>query len=262
MKPLKLLRNLLSFVALGLAGAPLALAQSHSSGAHFGGGSHFGGAGHFGYGGGHLPGGEAHFRSGARIDGGGGLSGRSAGLPRSGYRGGITDGSGLHFTPRGSYRGYRGDNGRRWHGGYWRGRYWPGTGFRSGFVWFLPAIPLGFATYWWGGLPYYYDGDVYYTWNPRYHGYVVTDPPPAAEPDGESAADQTPPGAVAEELFAYPRNGQNPEQAAKDREECRSWAVGETGFDATHVPASGKGSAQDLQRATAACLEARGYSTR
>ena len=49
-----------------------------------------------------------------------------------------------------------------------------------GFAWFLPVLPLAYATYWYGGVPYYYANDVYYTWDPSYSGYVATDPPPVA----------------------------------------------------------------------------------
>ncbi len=50
--------------------------------------------------------------------------------------------------------------------------------YGAGFAWFLPILPLAYATYWYSGVPYYYANDVYYTWNPSYDGYVATDPPP------------------------------------------------------------------------------------
>ena len=264
--------------------------RSAGGGMHFGGGGMRSGGG-VRFGAGARPGtGGLHFNGGARagtgglhfnaprVGAGGQYYGRSAGVPRAGFsRPGIADNrSGLHFVPRGGYSGHAGYRGygrpgyygHGWRGGYWGGRYWPRAGFRSGFSWFLPVLPLGFSTYWWGGLPYYYYGDAYYTWNPYYNGYIATEPPPVADGGGTAsssedvAEDATPPGADIPEIFAYPKNGQSEEQAAKDKDECQQWAVSETGFDAAHIPASGKGSVEDLQRAKAACLDARGYSTR
>ncbi len=70
-------------------------------------------------------------------------------------------------------------------GGYWHGVFWPHVWFNPGYAWFLPVLPLGYATFWWGGVPYYYWNNVYYTWSPGDNGYVVTDPPPAAGENGD-----------------------------------------------------------------------------
>ena len=40
----------------------------------------------------------------------------------------------------------------------------PGT--TPGWAWYLPVLPLGYATFWWGGVPYYYWNSLYYTWSP------------------------------------------------------------------------------------------------
>jgi hypothetical protein len=130
-----------------------------------------------------------------------------------------------------------------------------------------------YATYWWGGTPYYYTNDVYYTWNSGYNGYVVTDPPPAdgtasapadgsygsAEP-GSSSSDSGSSGGSTE-VYAYPKSGQSDEQQATDRYECHKWAVAQSGFDPTHG-AQASGSAADYRRAMAACLDGRGYSAK
>ena len=79
-----------------------------------------------------------------------------------------------------------------WNGGYWRGGYWPRAWYGWDYPWFLAALPVAYATYWWAGVPYYYANDVYYTWNSGYNGYVVTDPPPVD--DGTTAGDNTPTG--------------------------------------------------------------------
>jgi hypothetical protein len=40
-------------------------------------------------------------------------------------------------------------------------------------------------------------------------------------------------------VYVYPSRGQTQEQLARDRYECQSWAVGETGFDPARSPAPG-----------------------
>jgi hypothetical protein len=120
---------------------------------------------------------------------------------------------------------------------------------------------LAYATYWWGGVPYYYANDVYYTYNPDYEGYVATDPPPVAESgaaaDGAAPAVGPPPGdggAAAGQIFMYPKNGQSAEQQATDKAECQQWAQQQAG----QVAQNGS----DYQRAMTACVEGRGYSAR
>jgi hypothetical protein len=66
-----------------------------------------------------------------------------------------------------------------------------------------------------------------------------------------------------ERLFAYPKNGQGPNQQATDRAECRTAAIGQSGFDPSMPPdadAASKG--QAYANAYAGCLEARGYSVK
>jgi hypothetical protein len=126
-----------------------------------------------------------------------------------------------------------------------------------------------YATYWWSGIPYYYANDLYYTWNPGYNGYVVTDPPPADGSDGVSSGDGGYEAAEAgasdsagsAEVYAYPKSGQSEEQQSADRYECHKWAVAQSGFDPTH-PSSPTGNRDDYRRAMAACLNGRGYSAK
>ncbi len=120
-----------------------------------------------------------------------------------GYHGGV---GGYHGYGgyHGGYHGY--STGAYWHGGYWHGGYWPRAYYGWGYAWFLPVLPLAYATYWYGGAPYYYANDVYYTWSPSYDGYVATDPPPVADPSGAAAAaapDQSSGGAPQ----GYPADG-------------------------------------------------------
>jgi hypothetical protein len=95
-------------------------------------------------------------------------------------------------------------------------------------------------------------------------------PPPAAAPPGVPPPPTagSAPLPVSGNVFIYPRNGQSPDQQARDRYECHSWASGQTGFDPTAatpfgVPASQVAARRaDYNRALAACLDGRGYTVR
>jgi len=293
-------------LGVAVAAAPALTYAQHGfggGGGHASGGGHFGGGGHFS-GGGHAP--AAHFGG----MGGGHYAVAPHFAPGGGYHpgfaaphGGIVAGN--HFVGPGGFHGGAGfargnaywHGGGYWGGGYWHGVFWPHVWFNPGFAWFLPILPLGYATFWWGGLPYYYWNNVYYTWNPGYNGYVVTDPPPAAGNTADTSADATddsgqytqaapadyspapgqPPAAPATApgqpapvsaptgggagVYLYPRNGQSDTQTQNDRYECHSWAVNQTGFDPTRA-AQQSGNAADYRRAMIACLDARGYSAR
>jgi hypothetical protein len=137
------------------------------------------------------------------------------------------------------------------------------------------VLPLGYATFWWGGVPFYYVNSVYYAWDPSANGYIVTNPPPVAGdgtddgapsdsggyPADQGSAGQGAPASSADNIFMYPQNGQSQEQQSTDRYECHRWAQDQTGFDPTQ-PNGGSGSASpdDYRRAMIACLSARGYS--
>jgi hypothetical protein len=194
----------------------------------------------------------------------------------------------------GYYHGGYYGGGRYWGGGYWHGGYWPYAWYRPGWAWFYPILPIGYATFWWSGVPYYYWNNLYYTWNPGYNGYVVTDPPPLAgggtyddsAPADASGVTAAPPPAgyqpsaapgpagggpaggagpttgVGSDVYVYPRNGQSEQQTNTDRYECHSWAANQTGFDPTRSAQGGTGTLPDYRRAMIACLDARGYSAR
>lgn len=249
-------------LAAGVLGAALAAAPAfaqHSSGGHGGGGGHFGGggghsaaaapAGHAG--GGHYGGAVSRLAprgpygaAGPRF--GGGIPRGYAG-PSPGYYGGRA----AYGYPGTSFRGY--STGAYWGGGYWRGGYWPRAYYGFGFSWFLPILPLAYATYWYGGIPYYYTNDVYYTWNPDYSGYTVTDPPPvAAQGSAEGGTPGGLPSGGASQVFMYPRNGQSEDQQATDRRECEQWAGEQAG--------TGAANQEEGRRAMLACVEGRGYS--
>jgi hypothetical protein len=68
-------------------------------------------------------------------------------------------------------------------------------------------------------------------------------------------------------VFLYPKNGQSPDQQARDRYECYRFAVAQSGFDPTRStgaasPAPGNEPQSDYDRAQSACFEARGYASR
>jgi hypothetical protein len=247
-----------------LAAAAPALAQSHGGG-HAGSGGHTGGGGHAAAAG-HV-GGSAHFAAAGHY--GGGYAHGYTGGYAGGYHGAGFASHAAYGRP-GAYYGHGYSTGAYWRGGYWHGGFWPRAYYGLGFSWFLPVLPLAYATYWYGGLPYYYANDVYYTYNPAYEGYVATDPPPLADSSG--SADVTPvPGTAATppnggpapgdsgamatgQIFMYPKNGQSPEQQATDKAECQQWAQQQAGQVAQNT--------LDYQRAMAACVEGRGYSAR
>jgi hypothetical protein len=240
------------------ASAP-ALAQH--GGGHAGGGGHAAGGGHVGGGGvhasaGHFGGaGAVHYAGGGAHFAGanGGAVGRSYAGATAALRGNAYGGRGGYAYPGGAYR----------HG-YSTGAYW-GAYYGYGYSWFLPVLPLAYATYWYGGVPYYYANDVYYTWNPAYDGYTATDPPPAADTgasvsDGSYDASAPPPapatdpnaGGQQAQIFMYPKNGQSEAQQSTDKRECQQWAASQAG--------QGAGTGDDYRRALLACVTGRGYS--
>ncbi len=271
-------------------------------GGHFGGGfggGHFGGG--FGGGGHGFGGGGFHFGGYGHAYGGGhafaaphyGVTGHSYG----GYGGRYFASSGRGFAyagPHSAYAAHSGyvahpgavaphpgvgapsatyywHGGHAWAGGYWHGGYWPHCWYYPGWAWYLPVLPVGYATYWWGGVPYYYWNSLYYTWSPAQSGYVVTDPPPVegveGSSDGSGGYEQAPESSYAPQssgsagdVYVYPRNGQTQQQTDNDRYECHSWAVSQSGFDPTRPQQAGN--PDDYRRAMVACLDARGYSAR
>jgi hypothetical protein len=60
-----------------------------------------------------------------------------------------------------------------------------------------------------------------------------------------------------------PRNGQTPDQQARDRYECYRFAVAQSGFDPIRSAGGTNGELQsNYERAQAACFDARGYTVR
>ncbi len=282
--------------AVLLVGSSAVIAEPHGGGGHssgggFGGGGHFSGGG-FG-GGGHSFSGGAHFSAGGHFSaphmsvnrapmGGHFSAAPHYYAPNGGHIAGRVGGN--YGYGRGYGYGYRGGYGYRpaWGGGYWHGGFWPAAYYGWSYPLYLGFLPAVYATYWWGGIPYYYVDNVYYTWNAAENGYVAADPPPAADgysddvnaaaaagPDAGTAADNAPPdvaqGAQSNlGIIAYPRNGQSEQQQSTDKFQCHTWAKGQAGFDPTSQSSSNASpSARSAYgRAMSACLEARGYTVR
>ncbi len=139
---------------------------------------------------------------------------------------------------------------------------------------FLPILPPFYTTIWVAGVPYYYADDVYYVYRGPVSGYEVVAPPPEAQvadapppPGGPPGPPGPGPAPASHELFIYPKNGQSPDQQAKDRYECHSWAMSQTGFDPMVAnggvpPDQTAPKRADYDRAMDACLEGRGYTVR
>jgi hypothetical protein len=157
---------------------------------------------------------------------------------------------------RGGYGGFRGGYGYGWRGGFWGPWGWGLGGLGLGL--YFATLPYYYSTYWWGGVPYYYADNTYYTWNSGVGQYQTVAPPP--EVQSQLGAQGS---ASATDLIAYPKNGQSQEQLGKDKFECHKWAVGQTGFDPTQ-PGGGSAPANrsNYLRAQSACLEGRGYSVK
>jgi hypothetical protein len=123
----------------------------------------------------------------------------------------------------------------------------------------VPILPPFYTTIWLGGIPYYYANDVYYVWRSDLNGYEVASPPIKEE---EASLPY-----VADELYAYPKEGQSEQQQADDKYACHRWGVEQTGYDPTQPPTNLSvkelnKKREDYNRAMKACLEGKGYSVR
>jgi len=114
-----------------------------------------------------------------------------------------------------------------WHGGGWG---W-GWGWGPAFGVAL-GVDLALAS------PYYYAPPVVYATPPVV--YAAPAPAPA-------------PAVAAPDPVIYPRNGQSPAQTETDMRACNAWATSQPRASAD---------ASVFQRATAACMDGRGYSIR
>lgn len=132
------------------------------------------------------------------------------------------------------------------HGGPGGGGHWgPGPGAHG------DGLPSYARELWVGSMLYFVAAGTYYLWNGSSQRYEVVSPP-AAEPQASVAS---------YEVIAYPARGQAGEQQGRDRYECHTWAVGQSGFDpATTAQAVASDAVERYRRALSACLSGRGYS--
>jgi len=156
------------------------------------------------------------------------------------------------------------------HEGVWYGPH--GHGFvviAPPFGIVVPILPAFATLVVIGGAQYYYANEAYYRYLPAQGGYQVVAPPEGEgpAPAGQPAYAAGAPPAVSDNVFIYPKNGQSPDQQARDRYECHRWAADQTAFDPTRptggvAPEAAAMKRSDYQRAQQACLEARGYTVR
>lgn len=174
-----------------------------------------------------------------------------------------------------------------YHGGYYGhgGHYYHGSSVNFGFYFGAPV----FGPWWWyPPAPVYYGPTVVYrepvivTTQPRVvesapvqpapsaaqnNGVVELGPAPntpsqyppvPAQPQSNAPQSQSAPQTLAGgQVYVYPRQGQNPQQQARDEGDCNRWAATQmgSGFSANQAAAN-------FQRALAACMDAHGYSVR
>jgi hypothetical protein len=116
----------------------------------------------------------------------------------------------------------------------------------------LATLPVGFLTYYYNGIPYYYYMGTYYVWSDAASVYQVVEAPEEIKIQvkiDEAKAEE-------EELA-----DSSSSQQARDRYECHSWAVSESGFDpSADVQPSDDNQTLRYNDSLRACLEARGYT--
>ncbi|PZW66014.1 hypothetical protein F471_03528 [Pseudomonas sp. URMO17WK12:I1] len=131
-----------------------------------------------------------------------------------------------------------------WRGG--PGPGWGGPGPRHGH-----GLPDHARELWIGSALYFVAAGTYYMWNADRRQYIVVEAPPVIRAAPTANYD----------VIAYPARGQNADLQARDRYECHSWAVSQSGFDpATAYSAPPPSASDTYRRALGACLSGRGYS--
>jgi hypothetical protein len=114
---------------------------------------------------------------------------------------------------------------------------------------FGPRVGIGLGF----GYPYYGWYDPWF--HSPFYGY--------AYPYGAYRAPVPQEERAPENLYAYPEKGQSSEQTAQDRNECKAWAVEESGLDpATAKRREKNQKMDDYNRAFMACMEGRDYTVK
>ena len=113
------------------------------------------------------------------------------------------------------------------------------------------GLPAGARELWIGSVLYFVAAGTYYLWNADRNVYEPASQPPAVPVSEAGRYD----------VIAYPAKGQSAEQQSRDRYECHTWAVGQSGFDPATAQSAPPATASDTyRRALGACLTGRGYS--
>lgn len=138
-------------------------------------------------------------------------------------------------------------------GGY-RGGYGPGWGAVG------IGLGVGVGLGWLAGSRYAYGPPVYSSVIvPAYPSYVYVDPPPVVYREVppptvyREVPRQEPVAKAPPEPIIYPRNGQSAQQTEADRQDCNRWAT---------TQPSAMADSSVFNRATEACMDARGYTMR
>jgi len=151
------------------------------------------------------------------------------------------------------------------HGGYYGGYY--GSGWWIGGAALLgTGVALALSTgprYGYSGVTYvsptiYYPPATYAA--PVYGAPVVSTPAPVYAPPPVA---YVAPGVTTASLdvIAYPAKGQSDAQQARDRQECRRWAMNQSGFDPDNISEyTTSVSTESYSRAMGACFKGRGYT--
>ncbi|MBO9352948.1 hypothetical protein GG851_03005 [Bordetella petrii] len=149
-------------------------------------------------------------------------------------------------------------HGHHHHGGYYGSGWWIGGAALLG-----TGVALALSTgprygYGYSGVTYV-SPPVYYP-PVQYPAPVYAAPPPvyAAPPVAYSAPRVA---SASLDVIAYPAKGQSDAQQARDRAECRRWAVNQSGFDPDNISEyTTSVSTESYSRAMGACFKGRGYS--
>ncbi len=114
----------------------------------------------------------------------------------------------------------------------------------------ITQLPAGYLTLGLGPSRYFYFSGTWYLQRNRQYEVVEA---PVNLPTYHAAANQS--------LVVYPAAGQAEELISQDRYECHRWAFEQTGYDPS-LTESSPAMRPDYNRASAACLEARGYTVK
>jgi len=146
--------------------------------------------------------------------------------------------------------------GHHHHGGYYGSGWWIGGAalLGAGVALAIGSGPrYGYSGITYVSPPVYYPPVQYAA--PVYAAPPVTYVAPAVTYEAPRVASSS------LDVIAYPAKGQSDAQQARDRQECRRWAMNQSGFDPDNISEYTTGVAtESYRRAMGACFKGRGYS--